>query len=131
MDKVSEIAGRITDTELELMEIVWDISETEPPVTVKKLRLAAEARLKWKDGITKTLLSRLTTKEAVTAEKHEVFYYTPNISREQYRRYFANRVIDRLFGGSAKRLAASLVESDRLTAEDIAELQAMFDDDVD
>ena len=129
MDRITEIAGKITDTELELMEIVWDVWENDPPVTVKKLRLEAAERLEWDASMTKTLLSRLTAKEAVSTEKHEVFYYTPTVSREQYRRYSANRVIDRLFGGSAKRLAASLVESDRLTAEDIAELQSMFDDD--
>jgi len=119
---MDNIAKKISDTELELMELLWE-RET---ATVTDLRIAAAEKLGWDASMTKTLLSRLVTKEAVSAEKRQVFYYTPNISREEYRRLTTKRLIDRLFSGSAKNLAASLVDCDELTAEDIAELRAMF-----
>lgn len=119
---MDNIAKKITDSELELMELLWERGES----TVTNLRIAAADRLGWDASMTKTLLSRLVTKEAVIAEKRDVFHYTPNITREEYRRLTTRRLIDRLFGGSARNLAASLVDCDELTAEDIAELRAMF-----
>ena len=119
---MENIAKKISDTELELMEILWD----KGTATVTDLRLAAADKLDWDASMTKTLLSRLVTKEAVHAEKREVFHYTPTITRDEYRRVTTRRLIDRLFGGSARTLAAALVDCEDLTAEDIAELRAMF-----
>lgn len=119
---MDNIAKKITDSELELMELLWE----KGTATVTELRIAAAERLGWDASMTKTLLSRLVTKEAVISEKRDVFHYTPNISREEYRQLTTRRLIDRLFGGSARNLAASLVDCDELTAEDIAELRAMF-----
>jgi len=119
---VDNIAKKITDSELELMELLWERGDA----TVTDLRIAAADRLGWDASMTKTLLSRLVTKEAVAAQKRDVFHYTPNISREEYRQLTTRRLIDRLFGGSARNLAASLVDCDALTAEDISELRAMF-----
>lgn len=120
---MDNIARRISDAELELMELLWESGGDE---TVTRLRIAAGERLGWDASMTKTLLGRLVGKGAVTAEKREVFHYTAAISREEYSRFTTRRLIDRLFGGSAKNLAASLVQCDELTESDIAELRRMF-----
>ena len=76
---------------------------------------------------TKTLLRRLCRKGAVEQEKREVYYYRPLVSRENFGRYKTQRLIDKLYAGSAKAMVAALVERQALKREDVGELRAMFD----
>ena len=43
-------------------------------------------------------------------------------------RYQTQRLIDKLYAGSAKAMVAALVEQGQLQAQDVAELQGMFQD---
>ena len=60
-------------------------------------------------------------------EKREVYYYRPLVSEGEMGKYRTQKLIDKLYGGSARALVASLVEHDQLKGEDVAELRAMFD----
>ena len=60
-------------------------------------------------------------------EKREVYYYRPLVSEGEFGRYRTQKLIDKLYAGSARALVASLVEHDQLKGEDVAELRAMFD----
>ena len=71
-----------------------------------------------------SLLRRLQSKGAVALERRGV--YTARVSEEEYQGQSTRRFIDRLYGGSAKRLVAALVSDGSLSEEDVAELSAMF-----
>ena len=51
----------------------------------------------------------------------------PLVSRENFGRYKTQRLIDKLYAGSAKAMVAALVERQALKREDVGELRAMFD----
>ena len=55
--------------------------------------------------------------------------YSPLVSKEDYGKESAGRLIGKIFDGSAKKLVASLIQSDRLTKEDIAELYEKWGSD--
>ena len=116
-----EAEERITEAELEVMRALWAAGE---PQTLGQLKEALARRLDWNGD---TLLRRLCQKGAVGQEKREVYYYRPLVSEGEMGKYRTQKLIDKLYGGSARALVASLVEHDQLKGEDVAELRAMFD----
>ena len=54
------------------------------------------------------------------------FLYTPLIAREDYIGGESRRLVDRLFGGRAVSLVAHLAESEALTDDDLAEIEALL-----
>lgn len=117
---MSEAEEKITDAELEVMQVLW---ASEEALTLSQIKSA----LKERNGETvKTLLRRLCQKEAVEKTKREVFYYRPLVGQGEFGLYRTQRLIDRLYAGSAKAMVAALVESDRLRAEDVDELKELL-----
>ncbi len=111
---------KITDAELAIMQVLW---EAEGPVTLAQIKTALAGR----NGETiKTLLRRLCQKGAAAQEKREVYYYRPLVSRGELGRCRTQRLIDKLYAGSAKAMVAALVEHDQLNAQDVDELRALF-----
>lgn len=115
--------SRITDAELEVMQVLW---ADRQPMTLAQLKDALAKAKGWKGDTTKTLLRRLCQKGAVSQEKREVFYYAPLVSRESMSQYRTQTLIDRLYAGSAKAMVASLVEHDQLKTQDVEELHTLF-----
>lgn len=120
-----EAESRITDAELEIMRALW---ASEEPMTLAQLKAALAERHGWSGDTTKTLLRRLCEKGAVGQEKRKVYCYRPLVARDQLGRYHTQKLIDKLYAGSAKAMVAALVEQGQLQAQDVAELQGMFQD---
>ena len=120
---MDQIAEKISDSELEVMKVLWESEEALP---VTEIRTRLQERKGWEATTVKTLISRLHGKGAIAQEKRGVFYYRPLISEEAYSNWAANDMVNRLFRGRAGKLIATLVRSNDLQAEDLAELKAMF-----
>ena len=118
------VEEKITEAELEVMEVLW---QAEGPMPIADVRGALEQSHSWDGSTVKTLLRRLCEKKAVEAEKREVFYYRPLLSRREYQIWSTRSLIDKVYLGSARSLVAALVEHDQLTGADIAELRALLD----
>ena len=121
---MEEIAAKITDSELEVMEVLWQAWE---PLPLQPIRTQLERTRGWDGSTVKTLLRRLCEKGAVEAEKRAAFYYRPLLSREEYQRWSTSSLIRRVYRGSARDLVASLVRGDQLTGRDLEELRALLD----
>lgn len=115
------LAGRIQDSELEVMKTLWRAGEPEPLIQIR--RELAESR-GWDDSTVKTLLRRLESKGAVRLVRRGV--YEAVLTREEYSAWSTQAFINKIYSGSAKKLVASLVSEGKLSAGDIAELSAMF-----
>ena len=120
---MADLAEKVSDAELRVLEVLW---QSDVPLPVTAIRTKLEAEQGWGASTVKTLLRRLCEKGVVAAEKQEVFYYRPLLSREAYRRRSTQSLLDRVFRGSARDLIASLVEADRLSADDLSELRKML-----
>ena len=117
------IAERISDSELEVMKLLWKSKEA---LSSTQIREELQRSMGWEATTIKTLISRLVNKEALLQEKRKVFYYSPLISEKEYNSWATGRLIDRLYKGSASALVAALVDSKGLSDSDIAELRQLF-----
>lgn len=119
------MAERISDAEHAVMEVLWE----ESPLTAQDVSERVPAEREWSANTVKTLLGRLLAKNVIAHEEEGRRYlYRPLVAREDYVTGESQRLIDRLFGGKLTPLVAHLAERDQLTAEDIAEIEALLKD---
>ena len=115
----------IGEAELEIMKAVWKAGE---PVNTQYISEAVEDK-GWKRTTISTFLTRLVDKGALSSEKRgKLYYYTPLISKKEYRKSKTKNLISSLYNGSIKDFAVALFEEEKLSEEDIRELKAIFDE---
>ncbi len=123
MSRRKDTGERISDAEHAIMEVLWD----KNPVSATDVCDAICDERDWSIATVKTLLSRLVQKEAVGTETDgRKFLYRPLIERSDYVGGESRRLVDRLFGGRAAPLFAQLAESEALTDDDLAEIEALL-----
>lgn len=117
------MSERISEAEQAVMEVLW----RESPLTAADVAARVDRSRGWSMRTVKTLLSRLLAKGVLAHEEDGRRYlYSPAIRREDYVRQESGRLIDRMFGGRVTPLVAHLAESDRLTRQDIEEIEALL-----
>lgn len=114
---------RISDAEHAVMDVLWDQS----PLTAQEVAERVPTDRDWSANTVKTLLGRLLAKNAVGYEEDGRRYlYRPLVARDEHLTRESKRLIDRMFGGRLSPLVAHLAERDELTAEDVAEIEALL-----
>jgi len=117
------MAERISDAEHAVMEVLWD----EAPLDAQSIFDRLAGTQSWTLATVKTLLSRLVAKEALATEAEgRKFLYRPVIARTDYVSGESRRLVDRLFGGRLSPLVAQFAEAETLSADDIAEIEALL-----
>ncbi|MCR8657483.1 BlaI/MecI/CopY family transcriptional regulator [Paenibacillus endoradicis] len=123
MINLNKLVAKISDSEAEILRVLWDTNDELP---IAEIRKKLEQTSTWESSTIKTLLRRLCEKGVVVATQKEVFYYRSLVSEVEYSEYNTQSLIDRLFAGSAKNLVASLLGSKKLNETDIEELRSLF-----
>jgi len=118
---MNELAGKIQDSELEVMRALWEVGDALPLIEIRRI---LSARCGWEDSTIKTLLYRLQAKGIVALERRGV--YSAVVTEEEYSQWSTKAFVNKIFDGSAKKLVASLLSGGQLDEKDIAELSAMF-----
>lgn len=115
--------SRITQSELDVMDVLWAESPLAAADVVQRLSSSKD----WNPRTVKTLLARLVEKQAISTQADGRRYlYTPIISKDDYAAKAARSLSNRLFGGRAAPLVAHLAGADGLSQADIAELEALI-----
>ena len=115
---------RISDAELDVMEVLWAAGQ---PLTAAEVADRIDADRGWTLATVKTMLSRLAAKGALMhREDGRRFLYSPAIKREAYVGNESRRFVEKLFGGRISPLVARLAEEDGLDQEDIAAIEALL-----
>lgn len=112
--------NKISDAELEIMKILWDSKEL---LTAFEIFTQLKEFLYWEESTVRTLILRLTQKGFLIQEKRNVYYYSTTISETQYMKEQTKTFLDKVYGGEAKKLVASLFEDDYLSSEDVEEIK--------
>lgn len=116
---------QISESELEVMKLLWKNGEMTSPQIVEKLLKTSE----WKDKTILTLINRLVKKGAVNAKKEnsKAFIYSANIDEEEYKVEQSNSLVERLFNGSISLMMSNFVKSNNITDTDIEELKKILE----
>ena len=114
----------ISEAEAVVMEVLWQQAPRSADDVV-----AALAHRDWAEPTIKTLLNRLLTKGAITAERDGRRYlYRPLLQRQAWVAAQSQDFIGRVFEGRVAPLVAHFSEQGRLSADDIAELRRLLED---
>lgn len=100
---------KISDAELEVMNIVWDKKETTSEEIIKLLKYR-----NWKDSTIRTLIGRLVTKKAieVSKKKGKLYFYISLIDEKKYKINVMKKFIDQFFHGSFQEFIVFLIKED-------------------
>jgi predicted transcriptional regulator len=111
---------RLTKFELEIMDALWTLETASVREFVE--HLPEKKRPAY--TTVQTIVYRLEEKGALRRVKKigNAHVFEPAVTRQAAQRRVVDEVLD-LFGGSARPLMAHLVESGRLTLEDVRELE--------
>lgn len=112
--------ANLSKFELEIMEILWNLGEA----SVREVQEAIQERKRPAYTTVQTIFARLEEKKAVrrTRKIGNAFLFEPLITRRSVYRRIIDQFLD-LFGGSAEPVVARLVETGKLTLEDLKAIE--------
>ena len=112
--------SRLTRFELEIMELIWRLGET----SVREIQEAIPEKSRPAYTTVQTIVQRLEQKGAVrrTRKVGNALMFEAAITRKSAYRRLIDDILQ-IFGGSAQPLVAQLLESGKLTLEDLKELE--------
>lgn len=115
----------ISDAEWEIMKILW----TSSPQTANEIIQALEGSRNWNPKTVRTLIKRLTEKQAVgyTVEGR-VYSYYPKVQEEECVKSETSSFLQRVYGGTLRPMLAHFLKDEKLTKEDIEELRRILDE---
>ncbi len=116
---------KISDAELEILEVLWSAEEA---LNAKEIRARLNQKKNWERTTALTLIRRLLDKGVISQEKRDVYYYTPCMERSAYVKEETKSFVNKFFRGSAKNLAAALINDEDMSREEIEELRVYFRD---
>ena len=113
-------AIRLTRFELEIMDLLWRLGEA----SVREVQEAIPEVSRPAYTTVQTIVQRLEQKAAVrrTRKIGNALMFAPTITRKSVYQRLIDELVD-LFGGSAQPVVAHLLESGKLTLEDIKAME--------
>ncbi|HYI12499.1 MAG TPA: BlaI/MecI/CopY family transcriptional regulator [Thermoanaerobaculia bacterium] len=114
------MAINLTRFELEIMDVFWRVKEA----SVREVCDALAEKKRPAYTTVQTIVQRLETKGALarTRKIGNALMFAPAVTRKSAYRRILDELLD-LFGGSAQPVVAQLLESGKLTLEDLKALE--------
>ena len=114
---------QISETEFEVMKIVWKYAPINTNEITEKLTLTTS----WSPKTIQTLIKRLVSKKALSYEKQSrAFVYTPLVQEDEYIRQESNSFLKRYYNGNLSSMLASYLEDDKLSSTEIDNLRHLL-----
>ena len=118
-----KIAKKISDSEWEVMNIVWNRS----PVAASDIVAELSSKKRWHSRTIRTLLDRLVKKGALAFEvEGKRYLYRPKILMDTCVRHASEGFLQRVFAGEPASMLMHLVEHAELSAQEITQLKQIL-----
>lgn len=114
---------KIFDSELHILEILW----TRGELPAKDIAAVAAEQVGWSKTTTYTVLKKCVAKGLVRRTEPG-FVCCALVSREDVQQQETQELINRMYGGRADRLVASLLEGKALDSQELARLRKMVEE---
>jgi BlaI family transcriptional regulator, penicillinase repressor len=107
----------LTPLELEIMQVLWQSG----PCTVGEVQPKLQAQLAY--TTVQTMLNVLLRKKKVKrVQEGRAYRYRPVVSRERATGNALSDLVTRMFGGSSEALLMAMVDSQQISAEELARI---------
>ena len=117
---------QVSDSELELMKIVWANGGTALYASI--MEELTKTGHTWQKNTVITLLSRLVEKGLLKTNKiGRRNEYSAIVSEADYQAVQTQTLLNKLYGGNVKGLVTTLIQREMLTAEDYEELRQFWE----
>lgn len=117
-------AMRISEAEWRVCRILWRHS----PQTANEIVAALAEETEWNPRTVKTLLNRLIKKNVLGYENHgREYHYFPLLGEEECVQAQTQSFVKRVFDGAAGAMVTTFINSQQLSAKEIAELKAILE----
>jgi predicted transcriptional regulator len=112
-----------TDGELEILQLLWDFGPSELGSVHQRLNEGRKVAL----TTVATMLTVMLAKDLVKRKKGtRGWLYSARVSRDSAAKPIVKKLVDRVFDGSAQRLVAHLLETQKLTEAERDELLSLL-----
>lgn len=113
---------KLFDSEWKVMQVLWQCGD----LTAKEISLRLAESIGWNKNTTYTVIKKCIDKGAIERLEPN-FLCHAHISKEQAQTEAADSLIDKVFGGSAELLFASVLSGRSLSADELARLRALVE----
>jgi BlaI family transcriptional regulator, penicillinase repressor len=113
-----------TDGELEILQVMWGIGPASLSEIRDELRRDREVATTTVATMLKIMLDKGLVRRKRVSRGHQ---WSAAVSHEAAARSMVGKLVDGVFDGSAKLLAAHLVERGKLSDAELAELRRLID----
>jgi predicted transcriptional regulator len=111
---------KLFDSELKVMEILWREGDT----TAKRIAEILAEQIGWSKTTTYTMIKRCNEKGAIERREPNWLCH-PLVTIEEAREYETSELINKMYGGAADRLVASVLGRDNLSKDEIERLKRL------
>jgi predicted transcriptional regulator len=116
---------RLTDLELEIMHVVWELERG----TVRQVHEVLGARRQIAYTTVMTMMNILEEKEYLTRSKQgRAFVYEPVLPKEEVLSSMVDDFVSRVFEGSAKPLVLGLLRDRKLSKRELDEIGRLIEE---
>ncbi len=115
-------AIKLFDSELKVMEIIWD----KEPISAKEISIILGDTVGWNKNTTYTIIKKLIDKNIIERAEPN-FICTAKLKREQVQRAETVSLIEKLYQGSRKAFFAAFLQNEELSKEELEELRKLID----
>lgn len=120
---------KIPDTELEIMQVIWN---NPTPISTSEVKAILEKERPWSIGALQTLLNRLIDRSFLKGEMQgKSKTYIPLVSEDEYLLFESQSFMRKLSGNSITKLVTSLYDAKSISDKDLAELREFIDSTTD
>lgn len=123
MVKLQEKESTISDSEWEVMRIIWTLE----PVSSTKIIQELQAKKNWSESTIKTLLRRLVKKELLTTTKEgRHFIYSANVNQTQVMTEAAEELLNRMCDMHKGEVLLQLIANSPISKSDLSKIKEII-----
>ena len=113
---------KLFDSEWKVMEVLWQENDR----TAKEISLLLADSIGWNKNTTYTVIKKCIDKGAIERREPN-FVCHAAITKRQAQKEEADSLVDKVFGGSAELLFASILSDRSLSKDELARLRALVE----
>ncbi|MBO1307061.1 BlaI/MecI/CopY family transcriptional regulator [Enterococcus sp. 669A] len=115
----------ITESELKVMEVVWQMDA----ISSKEINQRLEETEGWNPNTIRTLLTRLEQKQVISHTKSgRMYIYSAQVPRDYFVKQESRKFVQKFFGGKVSELVMNFVQEDVMDQTEIEKLRSLLEE---